>query len=327
MSRQDVGYLLDRYLDGKITPEEKELVEKWLSEHDHSDNEWQRLSEPAREKWLNELFSDIQGTIKPDAKVVPLYRKNTWWKSVAAVAAVLAIFFTLFLGWPTIHNWFSPNNMIAMEVPSNQKKQIVLDDGSKVYVNAGSEFKYPKRFDGKTREVYLSGEAYFDIKHDASKPFMVHTGKLITTVLGTAFNINADKTSDKIVVTVTRGKVSVADGKKLIGYITPDEQITYDTKSNEHVQKTVNAQEVISWQQSDLHFEDMTFEDAAKALQQRFNVQISFANDKVKKCRFSGTALKGKNIDQILKVICAFNNASYHYRADHTIVIDGKGCD
>jgi hypothetical protein len=61
---------LDRYLDGKITPEEKELVEKWLSEHNHSDNEWQRLSEPAREKWLNELFSDIQGTIKPGAKVV-----------------------------------------------------------------------------------------------------------------------------------------------------------------------------------------------------------------------------------------------------------------
>jgi len=326
MSRQDIAYLLDRYLQGNISAQEKELVEQWLSEHNNADSEWQHLSAMAREKWLNDVFAEIQGTITPVKKIVPLYQ-NTLWKTVAAIAAVITIFFTLFISWPAIHGWLTPDNMIAMQVPLNQKQQITLADGSTVFVNAGSELKYPKVFNGKTREVYLSGEAYFDIIHDKSKPFIVHTGKVVTTVLGTAFDINAGRESGRIVVTVTRGKVSVADGKGVIGYITPDQQITYDTKSSTHIQKTVNAAQVVSWQQNDLHFEDITFEDAAKILQQQFKVQISFANDKIKNCRFSGTALKGKNINQILKVICAFNNAAFHYRADHTIVIDGKGCD
>ena len=324
MSRQDIGYLLDRYLSGEATPEENELVEKWLSENNNPDNDWERLSKPAREKWLNDLFSDIEAAIDEDM-IIPLHKPNKWWKGMVAAAAAIAIFFSLFLGWPTVRGWFGRDELVAMQV--TQKRQINLSDGSTVYINAGSEFKYPKSFDGKTREVYLSGEAYFDIRHDASKPFIVRTGKIITTVLGTAFNINALKSSGKIIVTVTRGKVSVSDEKKVLGYITPNEQITYNTKTSEHIQKTVNASEVVSWQQSDLHFDDMRFADAAKILEQKFGVQIVFANDKIKECRFSGTALDGKNINQILKVLCAFNNATYHYRADQTIVIDGSGCN
>ena len=325
MSRYDIEHLLDRYLKGETTARENELVENWLAENNNENNEWQNLDETGRGQWLNELFSDIEGTIDAaDNNIVPMHPKRTWWRSIAAAAAILIVASALLLEWPAIHDRFYAPELATLTAPANGKQMIALADGSQVWVNAGAVLKYPKSFNGKTREVYLSGEAYFDIVHKSSQPFIVHTGKVLTTVLGTAFNINAGKT---VVVTVTRGKVSVIAYKQLLGYVTPDEQISYNTVSNEHTQTTVDAAKVIAWQQNDIHFEDITFENAAKQLQQQFNVKISFANDKVKNCRFSGTAVRGKNLDQILKVLCAFNNASYQHKPDGSIVIDGKGCN
>jgi transmembrane sensor len=214
-----------------------------------------------------------------------------------------------------------------MQTASDQKKQMVLSDGSKIWLNAGSELKYPEKFNGTTREVFLTGEAYFDIKHDASKAFIVHTGNLVTTVLGTAFDIKANKTDRLIIVTVTRGKVSVSEGKRLLGLITPNQQISYNKQNKFHVETSVDASRVIAWQSAELRFEDITFQEAAKILSERFHVKITFNNDKIKACRFSGSALSGKNIDQVLKVICAFNNAHYDHNPDGSISINGKGCN
>jgi ferric-dicitrate binding protein FerR (iron transport regulator) len=325
MSRFDIEHLLSRYLKGETNFKENELVENWLAENNNKNSEWKKLDEPGRDQWLDQLFTDIE--VSADAQennVVQMQPKRTWWLSIAAAAAILIFATALILEWPAIHKGFSPQQLAQLTVPANTKKIVVLADGSQVWVNAGAVLKYPKSFGGKTREVYLSGEAYFDIVHKASQPFIVHTGNVSTIVLGTAFNINAGKT---VVVTVTRGKVSVIAGKKLLGYVIPNQQITYNTINDVHTQTTVDAAKVTAWQQDALHFEDMTFEDAANLLQQRFNIKIAFSNDKVKACRFSGTALSGKSIDQILKVLCAFNNATYQHKPDGSILIDGKGCN
>jgi len=89
----------------------------------------------------------------------------------------------------------------------------------------------------------------------------------------------------------------------------------------------VNVNAVIAWQQSALHFDDISFADAALKLEQHFNVKISFRNEKVKNCRFTGTSLNGDKLDKILKVICAFNNATYETKPDGSIMIDGPGCN
>jgi ferric-dicitrate binding protein FerR (iron transport regulator) len=86
------------------------------------------------------------------------------------------------------------------------RQLINLPDGSKVVLNANSKLEYPPGFSNNTREVYLDGEAYFDIAHDPGKPFIVHTGSISTRVLGTAFNINAYRSQQFVEVTVTRVK-------------------------------------------------------------------------------------------------------------------------
>jgi transmembrane sensor len=262
-----------------------------------------------------------------DATVVSMPPRKILWRSIAAIAAVFALFFTVYLVWPALQNKLYPSQLTALKVPLNQKKYIILADGSKIWINSLSELKYPKVFNDKTREVYLSGEAYFDIRHDAVRPFIIHTGKVVTTVLGTAFNIKEDNLQNTVVVTVTRGKVSVANGDESLGVITPNQQISFNTVSKQHTQKDVDAKQVIAWQQNDIYFDNITFADAAKQLEQRFMVKISFANERVKNCRFTGTALKEDNLDKILKVICTFNKATYQTNTDGNIIIDGPGCN
>lgn len=329
MSRHQIADLLDRYLKGETTNEENELVERWLEENSDANPRWHDLDRSAKDKWLSGVFSEIKNTIhETEAKVVSLpQRKRGIWLRVAAVAAVLLISFALYLEWPSLQSRLHPVELTALKVPVNQKREITLADGSQVWLNAGSELKYPKTFNRKTREVYLSGEAYFDVRHDADKPFIIHTGTVLTTVLGTAFNIKEDKNKHTIQVTVTRGKVSVANGNKLLGVIIPNQQISFNTLKAEAVQATVNANAVVAWQQSDLHFDDVSFGDAVAQLQKHFNVKISFRNAKLKDCRFTGTSLSGEELDKILNVMCAFNNAVYHIKPDGSIMIDGPGCD
>lgn len=324
MSRNIAEVLLDRYLKGETPAAENELVERWLEENSAANHEWQTLDQQSRDKWLADVFSEIKGTItKKDIKPVKLPQRLLL-RNIAAAAAIFIISFTVYL---QLQKRSYPAQLIALNVAAHQKKQVSLPDGSQVWVNERSELRYPKTFNGKLREVYLSGEAYFDIQHDIAKPFIIHTGSVITTVLGTAFNIREDKNHHRIEVTVTRGKVSVANGNELLGIITPNQQISYDISKDKAVKETVDASMVIAWQKSDLHFEDVSFEEATDQLQRHFNVKISFSNNKLKNCRFTGTSLKEEKLDKILKVICAFNNATYRIKPDGSIMIDGPGCN
>ena len=328
MDRNIIEALLDRYLKGETSAEENRIVEDWLEKSNNSHSEWQLLNPSRKNQWLEEVLGEIQNSIqasKSERVVIP--QRHHLWRHIAAVAAVLAICFTLYLEWPAFQGLVQSPALTALTVPLNQQKQIKLADGSKVWINSNSQLKYPPQFNGKTREVYLSGEAYFDIKHDADKPFIIHTGKVVTTVLGTAFDIKEDKMGHTIVVTVTRGKVSVVHGDRQLGIITPNQQISYNLLDSKSVQTEVDAKQAIAWQKTELHFEDITFAEAALELEQRFNVKINFSHDKIKDCRFTGTAIKGEKLDQILKVICAFNHATYQKKSDGSIMIDGAGCN
>jgi ferric-dicitrate binding protein FerR (iron transport regulator) len=329
MSRQQIVALLDRYLKGETTQKENQLVKRWLEEHDNPNQEWDSLDQSGKDQWLSSVFSDINSTIRQaEVKIVPLpQRRRWWWQSVAAAAAVLLIGCTLYLEWPLLQSLLNPIQLTALHAPVNQKKAITLADGSRVWINAGSELKYPETFNGQTREVYLSGEAYFDIHHDTAKPFIIHTGNLLTKVLGTAFNIKEDKSNHTIQVTVTRGKVSVANGGELLGVLRPNQQISFNTLKEEALQATVNAAQVIAWQQTDLHFEDVSFGEAIAQLRRHFDVKISFSNAKLTDCRFTGTSIHGEELEKVLKVMCAFNNATYRVEPDGSVVIDGRGCN
>lgn len=328
MDRTNIDDLLYRYLNGQASPSEIQLVEAWINKNELMGTGWQRLDEPGKEQFLKDIFSAIEtSTIINDPKIKPLWPKQNLWRKLAAIAAMFVLIFAAYITWPFLHDRLFSPQLSILKVPGSQLKQIVLDDGSVVTLNSGSELKYPKLFNRKTREVYLSGEAFFDIHHEPSRPFLIHSGRVLTTVLGTAFNIKEDEFKHTITVTVTRGKVSVANNAQILGIITPNQQISFNTINGSHSQKNVDSKIAVAWKESDIYFNNITFAAAVQQLQERFKVKIEFANEKLKNCRFTGTAVKGEKLDKILEIICVFNNATYQKKNDGSFVIDGAGCN
>jgi ferric-dicitrate binding protein FerR (iron transport regulator) len=208
-------------------------------------------------------------------------------------------------------------------------KQLVhLPDGSTVLLNDNSSLKYDQdSFGSKTREVTLTGEAYFDIKRNEKKAFIVHTGKVQTKVLGTAFNINAYTDSNKIEVTVTRGKVQVGDQDKIYGIITPNQQIKVNTDNLNYQQNNVNAAIAVEWKSKYLILDNINMEEAISLISQKYKVSITLSNENIKKCRITASFLNEEDLDHILKVVCSVIETQYHYNTNGAIVLEGKGCE
>jgi ferric-dicitrate binding protein FerR (iron transport regulator) len=193
-------------------------------------------------------------------------------------------------------------------------------------LNKHSKLDYPVAFTAGAREVTLSGEAYFDIVHRPGQPFLVHTGKLVTRVLGTAFNIKAYPAENAIEVTVDHGKVQVMKGLSSIGMLTDNQQIRYDRGRDDYARNTVNVKPVIAWKPVEISFDDITMEEAARRIGQRFNLTVSFANPVVKDCRVTATFYQEDDLDMIMTVICGVSQSNFVIQ-EGKIVIDGKGCN
>ena len=169
-----------------------------------------------------------------------------------------------------------------------QRQDIVLPDGTKVTLNAGSTISYPQRFTASKRNVTLSGEAFFEVVKNTAAPFTIHTDEVTTTVLGTSFNIN---TQDKehISVTVATGKVRVASDHDNEVILTPNQQATYNPTSQTISTREVSLDKYLDWKAGILRFENVTIAEASKKLEQWYNVSIKVLNNDIANCRFSGT--------------------------------------
>jgi transmembrane sensor len=326
MNNTRLQVLFQRYQQNACTSEEEKELFELLNQSDNPEANrllqelWNspshNLSEERSEEMLNSILSD-------DNKVISIQPKKFVWLKAAAAAAIIVMIgfgayqFTDQLTTPSVERTAQVNQ---------QPKFIRLPDGSKVILNNNSKLEFPESFsDQDVREVHLTGEAYFDIQHDA-KPFIVHTGKISTTVLGTAFNVKAYPDQNDVTVTVTRGKVKVSNQIKVLGILSPDDQITFN-KNDEHVElQAVRSKEAVAWTEKDIFFDDVSMVEAADELSQRFDVAIHFKNENIKACRFTATFVRGEDLRQILDVICEFNQAKYKVTEAGDIEVSGDGC-
>ncbi|WP_051350019.1 FecR family protein [Dyadobacter alkalitolerans] len=204
------------------------------------------------------------------------------------------------------------------------KQLIRLPDGSMVLLNNGSQLTYnPDNFGKSAREVTLTGEGFFDVKHDPAQPFIVYTGKVKTTVLGTAFNISASAGTQQVKVTVTRGKVKVGDEERTFDVITPDQQIVVNTLTSDFTKENVNANVAAGWKDQFIILDNVTMQEAVSVIAQRFHTKLTLMNENLEKCHVSASFLNGESLEHILKVITAVNQISYTFQPDGSVVLEG----
>ncbi len=263
-----------------------------------------------------QIFADIQRR-KREARVIPMYRKYMQ----AAAAAVLLIGISLVYFY--YDGMFEATHTTIVQA---QPRNLFLPDGTIVVLNTGASLEYLPDFGDGTREVYLKGEGYFDVAHDPSKPFIVHTGKMHIKVLGTAFNVRADSIG-LTQVTVTRGKVQVSDDKQELAILTPNMQITYNMRTGEHTQKSLDAKTVTKWK-PEYTLDNITLLEAADILEKRFGKEITFRNPEMAKCQVTAYFEEDDSFEHLLDMICAIFGATYTVDEDSGLVtIDGNCAD
>lgn len=209
------------------------------------------------------------------------------------------------------------------------RQALRLPDGSTVILNDGAELIYDEKTYDSSREVQLKGEAFFDIKPSADKQFIVLSGPVKTTVLGTAFNVKALPSSKEVEITVSRGKVSVGNATRTFDLVTADQQLTVNTQTNEFRKIDIKPASAIAWKEEFLIFDDVTLETAAEELYKRFGVAVHFKNQQLKKCHVTASFLNNENLEHVLLVISTIHGFSYSLSNNASVVtLDGEGrCD
>ncbi|SDN02435.1 ferric-dicitrate binding protein FerR, regulates iron transport through sigma-19 [Daejeonella rubra] len=324
MDKEYFLQLLNKYLRQEASGEECELLLRHYNLFDLEPEILNTLTKDQKSELKNEIDNNIRNIISSETSRVKGKRsfRRKIWISVISVAAVMFIVLAGDLYFID-HKHLNENSVISRFSSVRENRLIQLPDGSTVIVSHGSKLNYPSSFDGlSNREVYLDGQAYFDVKHNSLKPFIIHTGKLKTTVLGTAFEINAWSDEPDVRVTVSRGKVKVEDqNNRTISVITPNQQITYDKTNENIIQKVVNVSEYLEWKDHDLLLSNVTISEAAELLEKRFQVKILISDEQIKSKRFTTTVLKGERIEQILNSIAEFNDAKFTYDVEKSEVL------
>lgn len=319
--------LLHKYQQGNLTNEEQQFLISYYDLFENEPDVMEVLSPEQKEEFKNNIQDSIWSHVLKygQARTKIRFINRRYVKMTAAAVVFLIFFASLFYLFDGPSKNKEPATITAVQ---KENRVIFLPDGSKVMLSAGSKLNYPSSFDGlKNREVFLVGQAYFDIKHNASMPFIVHAGRLETVVLGTAFNIKAIAGEENITVTVTRGKVKVIDQdkNKTLGIITPNQQITYSKKKTNSVMKAVDSESVLGWKKQDLLCENLTIAEAAELLEEQYKMKITINDQSIRSQRFTATFPKGENFEHVLKSICEFNGLVYEYdKKDSTVKISNK---
>lgn len=188
-------------------------------------------------------------------------------------------------------------------VPRGGIFQLTLSDGTRVWLNSDSELKYPAFFNGKNRDVYLTGEAYFEVSTDESHPFIVHLESSDIEVLGTSFNVSSYENNPGVAATLVEGRLKVSNLLDSEAILYQGQQSVIDRNSKEIVVNDVNTSFYISWVNGLFDFENMQLEYIVNQLGRWYDVEFYFDDPELKELHFTGAAKKENSIEFIIDLI------------------------
>lgn len=203
----------------------------------------------------------------------------------------------------------------VFNIKNAEMGDVVLPDGTNVKLNSATKLSYPMSF-MNTREVFLNGEAFFDVTTDPKNPFLVHLDELTIKVTGTRFNVKSYDDMDTE-ATLEEGKITVINNEGIdLVELKPNENIVYNKKLKKIIVSTIDTHLKTDWTDGKIFLKNQTIEELAKILQRWYNVRIVFDNESIKNERLTGTILKDKPIDQILTVLVKSSLIDFSYEGE-----------
>lgn len=345
MKKKLPAELLEKFFAGNCDEHEKDMILAWYESFELDRDDVTELSAREQELFKMLMWQNINNSINEveGDGIVSINRNRTnrvktilYWLS--GVAAVLIAVFFIKLKPQQVNNTLQVTN--TQQVFSNTTKaikDIILSDGSRVWVSPGSALTYTKTFEKHSRRVSLTGEAFFEVTKDHSRPFSISTGNVITKVWGTSFRIRAYAADKTTRVDVVTGKVSVTvagqltkpgvnntlaagDGVMLL----PNQEAVYD-KVADDLKKNMEIKDASlgMWKKASLSFNNTPISEVFKALNKSFNVNISSRDESIK-TDFLKADFTNENLPAIMEILKKTLNATYSVNGNSFIMESNK---
>jgi len=322
---RDFDGLLSRYLSGELSPEEQ----AWFLEELHKDPGKKDLLDSYRLIWdsavpgqsydLDAEWALLRKKL-PGFKAAGIGRSLRFYTYRIAAVLVLGVVFAFSL------IYLSRMAGTVRVLAKDQAVELILEDGTEVIVNRNSSLRYSKSFDQGERQVYLSGEAWFDVARDTSRPFIIDAGAALVEVLGTSFNVNAYRENPTVEITVESGLVALsakADQKDLIVMMAGSGG-SYNKSLKQLKLIPTSDPNTISWKTRELYFDGSSLREVCALVNKVYGVNMVIMNEELASCPITVT-FSDQSLDSVLKVLEITLDLQITRTGDE-IWLDGERC-
>lgn len=291
------------FFEGRLSYDEEQMLFGFLQENeeqrarfDAMEQAWNATHVPSaavEEEWRR-VWCRVQGSspIRMRSRKMYLRRK------LAAAAVALVLVSSLVTYFFSSHH-AGPEAYYTCIAPLGGKAEVVLPDGSRVWLNAGSDLRYPASFGSDSRVVELNGEAYFEVAKHAGSKFTVNTKGYDVIVHGTKFNVSAYADDATVTTTLLEGSVQVSHDKECVMMV-PGEKVTLNQMSGELI-KTKASTKANAWIHGNTEYESITLANLVKVLSRRFNMKITVQSPSLRDERLAISLNNGEDFDGIMR--------------------------
>jgi len=207
----------------------------------------------------------------------------------------------------------------TITIPRGGEYALTLSDGSRLRMNSESELRIPAHFNESSRDVYMTGEIYFDVAHNATIPFVVHTNQGVIKVVGTSFNVRNYADEIFMAATLVSGKVAFeAEGKDT--YLSPGEQLKLNKNSGETSVEEVNVGLFCSWKDGRFAFEKQRLEEIMNTISRWYNINVFYENQSMKDILFTGNIRRYEDLDQVVEMLRLINKIDIEINGNSVFV-------
>ena len=309
------NYMLDevlfaKFLVGECTEDELRKVKRWMDESDEHASDLFQLEEIYHAGKINSaeqtleldaaesrLFQRLEKDSRP---AVRLWSVRRWMQYAAMLIGVFLLGGAMWFTGQQSEIWSEP--LVAVST-GEEIKQLTLSDGTKVWLNKHTRFRYPETFEEEGREVYLEGEGYFEVAKNPAKPFVVHSNAMKVKVLGTVFNLKTDEQRKSAVATLLQGEIEVKGNHDEGGIVlAPKQQAELDGINHRLVVRQLTTG-IENWHNSSFVFQGADIFTIGRTLEQYYNINIVLSSDFNTKSTYSGVLIKSARIEDVLKSI------------------------
>ena len=334
MDSKKLDDLLKKFQEGKTTAEENEMLLKWyekLPVDDAGSDSYrnEQLSEESEVE--HRIWAKLEAHASQKTHHIGRFSHIT--KIAASIVLLLGLGASIYFARNT--SGTQQSSMVSFVNTTNVVRFVTLEDGSKISLQPNSELKYPQHFSESTREVFLSGAAFFEIAHDVHHPFIVYARDIKTTVLGNSFTISAYDTDKEVSVKVRTGKVLVTKEKVETSkstqaskeiFLTPNQQVVYDVETEQVALSMVEKPVLITpVPLLEIKFVRTPVAEIFEAIETAYNVDIQFDAEKIANCRITTEFSDDDDLYERIRVLCHAFGAQYNIE-DMAIIIKSNGC-